>query len=54
MEFYGTIGHACSSRDMLASLFQAGMTGVRLNLSHTSLQACAPLLQKSEEESESY
>ncbi|OUQ79417.1 pyruvate kinase [Flavonifractor sp. An100] len=46
MEFYGTIGHACSSRDMLVSLFQAGMTGVRLNLSHTNLQACTPLLQE--------
>lgn len=46
MDFYGTIGQACSSRNTLSQLFQAGMTGVRLNLSHTSLDACTPLLEE--------
>lgn len=45
MEFYGTLGPACSGRDTLVSLFRAGMTGARLNLSHTSLTDCQPLLQ---------
>lgn len=44
MEFYGTLGTACQSRELLDRLFQAGMTGIRLNLSHTSLAACAGLL----------
>ena len=34
---YGTIGPACHNTDTLARLFAEGMTGVRLNLSHTSL-----------------
>lgn len=44
MEFYGTLGGSCQSRAVLDRLFQAGMTGARLNLSHTTLSACAPLL----------
>lgn len=46
MEFYGTLGGSCQSRDVLDQLFQAGMTGARLNLSHTTLAACAPLLKE--------
>ena len=34
---YGTFGPACSDRDTMANMFAAGMTGMRLNLSHTSL-----------------
>lgn len=45
MEFYATLGGSCQSRDILDPLFQAGMTGARLNLSHTSLPHCAELLQ---------
>lgn len=45
MEFYGTLGPACGRRDLLTRLFRAGMTGLRLNLSHTSLADCAPLLE---------
>ena len=46
MEFYATLGDPCAKRDILEKLFQAGMTGIRVNLSHTSLQKCAPLLEK--------
>ena len=46
MEFYATLGGSCQSRAVLDALFQAGMTGARLNLSHTTLQACAPLLKE--------
>ncbi len=35
---YGTIGPACQDVDMLVRLFEAGMTGIRVNLSHTSLK----------------
>ncbi len=45
MEFYGTLGTACQDADTLLRLFQAGMTGLRLNLSHTSLRACAQQLE---------
>ncbi|MGI5962099.1 MAG: pyruvate kinase [Lawsonibacter sp.] len=46
MEFYGTLGLACSSRETLHAMFQAGMTGARLNLSHTNLEACTQLLTR--------
>ena len=46
MEFYATLGTSCRDRDTLDRLFQAGMTGARLNLSHTSLAACAPMLTR--------
>ena len=44
MEFYGTLGAACGTRETLVSLFRAGMTAARLNLSHTRLRDCAELL----------
>lgn len=37
MEFYGTIGPACADLATLTALRRAGMTGVRLNLSHGPL-----------------
>ena len=44
MKFYGTLGTACDTPEILSALFAAGMTGVRLNLSHTGLADCAHLL----------
>ena len=44
MEFYATLGAACGDRATLAALFREGMTAARLNLSHTTLRDCAPLL----------
>ena len=32
MEFYATLGDPCAKRDILEQMFQAGMTGVRVNL----------------------
>lgn len=46
MEFYATLGDPCARRDVLDKLFQVGMTGIRVNLSHTSLDKCAPLLER--------
>ena len=37
MQFYGTIGPACADLETLTALRRAGMTGVRLNLSHGPL-----------------
>lgn len=47
MELYGTLGTSCAERETITALFCAGMTGARLNLSHTTLQACAGLLENS-------
>lgn len=46
MEFYGTLGKACSQRDTLERMFQAGMTGARINLSHTTLAQCDRMLTR--------
>lgn len=39
-EIYGTIGPACAKEEILTEMFRLGMTGIRLNLSHTELEAC--------------
>lgn len=44
MDFYGTIGPACASADTLARMVRAGMTGLRMNLSHGPLAAHADWL----------
>lgn len=46
MEYYATLGDPCARRDIIDQLFQVGMTGIRVNLSHTSLTKCAPLLEE--------
>lgn len=45
-KLYGTLGPACRDADMLARLIQAGMTGLRINLSHGSLAGCASWLEQ--------
>lgn len=42
--YYGTLGPACSHEGILHQMFLQGMTGVRLNLSHTNLSQCEDLL----------
>ncbi|MBQ8647568.1 MAG: pyruvate kinase [Oscillospiraceae bacterium] len=37
MEYYGTIGTSCADRETLCRMYRAGMTGIRLNLSHGGL-----------------
>lgn len=37
MHFYGTIGPACAQADTLQRMVKAGMTGIRMNLSHGAL-----------------
>ena len=38
VQIYGTFGPACKSLEILDSMIQMGMTGMRLNLSHTTLE----------------
>ena len=44
MDFYGTIGPACAQPDILRQMVDAGMTGIRMNLSHGALSAHADWL----------
>lgn len=38
MKYYGTLGPSCADTEVLRRMLQEGMTGIRLNLSHKSLQ----------------
>ena len=44
MDFYGTIGPACADAALLQQMVEAGMTGIRMNLSHGPLAAHADWL----------
>ncbi|MCJ7834262.1 pyruvate kinase [Cuneatibacter sp. NSJ-177] len=44
MEYYGTLGPSCQDPETLKKMLAAGMTGLRLNLSHGSLPGQASLL----------
>lgn len=39
-DIYGTIGPSCAKAEILVEMFRLGMTGIRLNLSHTELEDC--------------
>ena len=45
MKTYATLGPACAKPDILCAMLRAGLTGFRLNLSHTALPACTPWLE---------
>lgn len=40
LHIYGTLGPACCQKDQLKHMLEAGMTGMRLNLSHANLKDC--------------
>ena len=44
VEIYGTLGPACADAATLAQMIDAGMTGIRLNLSHMTLHEAQPYL----------
>lgn len=44
-QVFGTLGPACAAQATLEAMFRAGMTGMRLNLSHTGLAQSAALLE---------
>ena len=45
INIYGTLGPACGQQEILEKMFACGMTGMRLNLSHTGLAGCGAWLQ---------
>lgn len=44
-EIFGTFGPACDSKEILKQMIEAGMTGMRLNLSHTTLADSASYIR---------
>ena len=44
MKIYGTIGPACLDVEILRQMFESGMTGMRLNLSHISLKEASGMI----------
>ena len=46
VRIYGTIGPACNDKEILKQMFHEGMDGVRLNLSHTSLEEASALIER--------
>ena len=44
IQVFGTLGPACAEQKTLEAMFRAGMTGMRLNLSHTGLAESSGLL----------
>lgn len=51
VDYFGTLGPACCDVVTLQKLFSAGMTGVRLNLSHSSLAECEEWIRALDEAS---
>lgn len=45
MELYGTLGPSCARAETLGRMLDAGMTGARLNLSHTGLKGAAKYIE---------
>ncbi len=44
LEYYGTLGPACKEKETLKNMFLAGMTGMRINLSHCGFKEFEPWL----------
>lgn len=49
IDYYGSMGPACCDKETLIKMFQKGMTGIRLNLSHKSLSDSAAWIRKYQE-----
>lgn len=45
IEIFGTLGPSCCQIEILAEMLKAGMSGIRLNLSHTNLKDCEEWLR---------
>lgn len=45
VKIYGTLGPACRKPEILNEMFREGMDGLRLNLSHTTLESSAELIE---------
>ena len=53
VKIYGTLGPACSDPGILRRMFEEGMDGIRLNLSHTTLDDAADLISSYHKAAES-
>lgn len=45
LEIYGTLGPSCADAEILRQMFAAGITGMRLNLSHGTLQQSSRMIE---------
>ena len=54
IEVYGTFGPACKSQEILEEMIQCGMTGMRLNLSHTTLEKSKEYLDNYKDAAQKY
>ena len=45
LEIYGTLGPSCADKEILREMFAAGITGMRLNLSHGTIKDSANLIE---------
>ena len=45
-DVFGTLGPGCSEEAILSEMFAAGMTGIRINLSHVMLRDCLEEIDK--------
>lgn len=45
LEIYGTLGPSCRETEVLRQMFAAGINGMRLNLSHGTLDDSAPMIE---------
>ena len=45
MEYFGTFGPKCHTKEQLKAVLETGMTGIRLNLSHKNLEECKDWLR---------
>ena len=46
IELFGTLGPSCSDSETLQTMFENGMSGMRLNLSHTGLAESSELIHR--------
>ena len=46
VEIFGTLGPACADPEILETMFNNGMSGMRLNLSHSSLKGSEEMIRK--------
>ena len=46
IDIFGTLGPACDNEGTLAEMLRSGMTGVRLNLSHITLESASEQISR--------
>lgn len=54
IQIYGTFGPACKKQEVLENMIQSGMTGMRLNLSHTTLEKSREYIENYRKAAQNY